>query len=275
MIFFTRDLAIKIEQAFVDSYLMFIRTVQQEFPEMEGDYLEFKGGIATVTKDGRAGSWVHGIGLIEKFEDSELKKIEEFYFDRKCKVRIQLSTMASPETFKALAERGFHLVEAYNATFKKIVPSDKELEIEKKNFEIREALPEEDELWATTMAEGFRELFSPEEVSPDIWRASFKTKDRINHIVFSSEKNPSAIGCSMLTVQNGIGMFNSASTLPDYRGMGVQSELIKTRIKTAAELGCEWVTLGAMDDSTSLRNAQRNGMEIVNSRLVMEKPFAG
>ncbi len=74
-----------------------------------------------------------------------------------------------------------------------------------------------------------------------------------------------------LYVEGEIGECVSASTLPEYRGRGVQSALIALRVQDALEAGCQWVAAETGKpaegrQNPSLDNLRRAGFRILYDR---------
>jgi hypothetical protein len=69
-----------------------------------------------------------------------------------------------------------------------------------------------------------------------------------------------------LRVREGVAWCCLASTLPAFRGRGAQLALLHRRIRDAAKAGCEWIVVEAFADSSSFRNQQRAGFEVVYER---------
>ena len=72
------------------------------------------------------------------------------------------------------------------------------------------------------------------------------------------------VGAAGLFAADGVAYLGFAGTLPDHRGKGAQNALLATRIRSAAELGCDVVvteTGERRDDrpSSSHRNILRAG----------------
>lgn len=72
--------------------------------------------------------------------------------------------------------------------------------------------------------------------------------------------NGVAAGTAALLIHDGIGYLADATTLPRFRGRGIQSQLIQARIDAAARAGCEIVCSQAAFGGTSHRNLQRLGL---------------
>jgi GNAT superfamily N-acetyltransferase len=73
------------------------------------------------------------------------------------------------------------------------------------------------------------------------------------------------LGCASLTIRDGVATLGGMSTLPESRGQGVQTTLIRHRLRVAAASGCDLATSVAVPDSISERNLIRHGFERVFS----------
>jgi len=62
-----------------------------------------------------------------------------------------------------------------------------------------------------------------------------------------------------------------AGTLPDFRGRGFQSALLRTRMKAAADAGCDLVVVVTQGGTTSYRNCVRLGFEVAYSKATVIK----
>lgn len=77
-----------------------------------------------------------------------------------------------------------------------------------------------------------------------------------------------AAGAGLLALDGEVGYLATAATLPSGRGRGVQSALIARRRQLAAAAGCELVLSLAAPTSTSARNLQRSGLQMVGTLSV-------
>ena len=75
-------------------------------------------------------------------------------------------------------------------------------------------------------------------------------------------------GAALLSLDGDIGYLANASTLPAFRGRGVQTALIARRIADAASAGCETVCSGTAFGSQSQRNLERAGLQVAYTKAV-------
>ena len=66
-----------------------------------------------------------------------------------------------------------------------------------------------------------------------------------------------------------------ASTLPDFRNKGVQTALLRTRLKRAGEEGCDLAMSLAQPGSASQRNIVRQGFHVLYTRVKFGRAVPG
>lgn len=71
------------------------------------------------------------------------------------------------------------------------------------------------------------------------------------------------MAAAALTLHDGVAVVGGASTLPDQRGAGAQSALLRHRISVAAQVGCDLIVGTAQPDSVSAANLERLGFRTV------------
>ncbi len=86
--------------------------------------------------------------------------------------------------------------------------------------------------------------------------------------LYVAELDGQLVAAGALSLEGGVGYLASASTLPDFRGRGLQSALIRARIDAAAGARCELVSSQAAFGSGSQRNLERAGLRIAYTKTV-------
>ncbi len=66
--------------------------------------------------------------------------------------------------------------------------------------------------------------------------------------------------------ENGVGFFAGAATLPEYRGQGLQTLLIRTRAREARRLGCEMLGVQTGVGTQSQYNQEANGFRLTYTK---------
>jgi GNAT superfamily N-acetyltransferase len=79
-------------------------------------------------------------------------------------------------------------------------------------------------------------------------------------------------GVGLLFVANGTGYLATAATLPDRRGKGVQTALIRHRIAVAAEAGSDVMVGHTAVGSASQRTMERCGLRVAYTKAIWTQP---
>jgi GNAT superfamily N-acetyltransferase len=101
--------------------------------------------------------------------------------------------------------------------------------------------------------------------SPPLAHASARTSGRM----FVVDLDDRPVAGAILTTMDKVGYLAMAGTLPEFRGRGCQSALIKARIAAAAATGCELIVATAAFGSLSQRNIERGGLRVAYTKPVL------
>ena len=74
-------------------------------------------------------------------------------------------------------------------------------------------------------------------------------------------------------MSGGLASFFCDSTLPAFRNRGVQTALIRYRLRRAAEAGCDMAFASVLPNSGSHANYFRAGFEVAYTRVKMIREF--
>ena len=128
---------------------------------------------------------------------------------------------------------------------------------------IRELPRDEIGAWAEVMiaANGMGGAFA------EAWRAMERELARAPHDHrFIGEIDGRAVATGALHTHHAVGYLRAGAVLPAFRGRGIQRAMIEARIAHAARLGCDLVGSIAEVDTSSARNLERAGMQVVAVR---------
>jgi GNAT superfamily N-acetyltransferase len=98
--------------------------------------------------------------------------------------------------------------------------------------------------------------------------AEHRHPDMLSFFVIDSQ-GPIAAGA--MSIHGDVAMLGGAATLPDRRGSGAQSRLLRHRLRVAAEKGCVTAVSTMVPDSASARNLRRAGF-VVSRRSAWRPP---
>ncbi|MFZ0804581.1 MAG: GNAT family N-acetyltransferase, partial [Candidatus Sulfotelmatobacter sp.] len=89
--------------------------------------------------------------------------------------------------------------------------------------------------------------------------------------VASVEDQPVACGTGLILEEHKVVALCGAGTLAAYRGRGFQTALLRRRMQTAANAGCEYAVIVTNGGTTSQRNAERLGFRVAYSKVTAIK----
>ena len=80
------------------------------------------------------------------------------------------------------------------------------------------------------------------------------------------------LGCASLRIEGTVATLGGMSTIPEERGRGVQSALIRYRLNAARHAGCTIAASSARCGSASERNLARHGFEPLTVKRLLTRP---
>lgn len=206
---------------------------------------------------------------VRGLNEQDLLHIEEifrFYEDLSINFRVEIAPPNSSELlFRKLAELGLYQ-SGFHASFigeikdlkRRIPPS----------LEIRSLKKDEFDLFASIYVAAFG--------LPAFIQDGIKQNNEVLFEVpgwefYVAYKQEVPVGIAVLYVQGELATLAAAATLPSYRNMGVQSELLQKRIEIAIEKGARYITSEAAYGSGSHRNMKRAGLKLAYTKAIWSK----
>lgn len=263
-IFSDVTLARRLERTEGQSNADFVETRAKLFPESGACRIEVAG--AFVMYDGAASplTQTFGLGLFEKATHADLQTIEEFYGVRESPVFHEVSPLAGAELTALLNERGYRPIEFTSVMFRTLAGAEDSGA--RRNEKIRVRIVEEDEhdLWSRTAAKGWSEFTEFADYMLEMSAVSAKSPCSRP---FIAELDAGPIATGSLNISGNVGLLAGASTIPEGRRQGAQLALLDSRLRFAAESGCDIAMMCAEPGGASQRNAERQGFRIAYTRI--------
>jgi GNAT superfamily N-acetyltransferase len=135
---------------------------------------------------------------------------------------------------------------------------------------IEKLSPEQLDLWTLTVAQGFAETFPVTKEMLNVMKLFAQGPYTECYLALIDGK-PAAGGT--LAMRDGVGGLFGASTLPMYRGRGLQTALLQTRLERAKLAGCDLAVSLARPGSASERNIARHGLQTLYTRVKFEREW--
>jgi GNAT superfamily N-acetyltransferase len=259
----------RLEKTEAQSNVDFVEARSQAFPERGARWIEVAG--AYVMYDGAASplTQTFGLGLFEPATSAALNEIEEFYRERGAGVFHEVSPLADPSLLALLNERGYQPIEFTSVMYR---PIDNDFQLKasrNEKIQVRRIQDSERRLWARTAARGWSEFTELGDFMLEMEQVNAIRRDALS---FLAELDGQSIATGALIICDGVALLAGASTIPEGRRQGAQLALLESRLRYAAEHGCDIAMIGAQPGSASQRNAERHGFRIAYTRIKWHLP---
>jgi GNAT superfamily N-acetyltransferase len=226
--------------------------------EIAGGYAVFAGVNSPVTQ-------AIGVGLNGGVSDAELDRLQDFFFSRGAAAAVELCPLVDMSLYERFAKRGFHLLEVSDVLFRKLPMAGDATDATGAEVTVRRAAPEEANLWAETVAQGFAEHYPVTQAGLDVM-GGFFPRSGDDAACFLAFVDGTVAGGAALSARGGVCGLFGASTLAAFRRRGVQTALMSARLAWATERGCDLAVSIAQPGSASHRNIERRGFRVAYTR---------
>jgi len=219
------------------------------------------GGWMCYSRPGCWSNQANAMGLDGPVTGDELDRLVDFYRTRGANPRASACPSAHTSLVKGLESRNFELFEILTVLARDLAmpaapmtgpwgPPDQRLEI-------REPLPEEVDVFIEVSTSGFMEH---DRKSPGALAEI--TQRVVGHprcTPFLALWDGIPVGGGLLEILDEQACLIGTSVLPEYRGRGIQTNLMAHRMDFAAEAGAKWITVSSLTGIATERNARRMG----------------
>jgi len=210
-----------------------------------------------------------GVGLGGTSAAEVLDQVERFYDERGLSPCVEVCPWAS-DLIAEMSARGYlidDIRDVYIHTLDELP--------HRSSIEIRE-VPDDGGVDGPLAASWVEILASNSEPESAGWhrdieffKIALQMPQRINLAAYI-DGSPSST--ASLSIVGSIVEFGAATTLASARGRGAQQALIAERLHRTKELGCEYAVVVSIPGSTSARNLQRAGFQLLFNAVLMRRP---
>ena len=204
-----------------------------------------------------------GLGLFEMPTAADMDKLEAFFQDRGAPVFHETAPVAGKSLLPMLNQRGYRPIELSNVLFMEVSSRASVTAVRSESLQVRIAGKQDQEAWARTAAEGWREFTEFADLMLGLGRVTAAREDGVSFLV---ELDGQPIAAGGLAIHQGIALLAGASTIPEFRRRGAQRLLLESRLQYAANAGCDLAMFCAEPGGGSQRNAERQGFRIAYTR---------
>lgn len=258
------SLARRLEKAEAQSNADFVEARAKVFPDSGARWVEVAGAYAMYDGVASPLTQTFGLGMFGAVSRADMERIEGFFRERGAQVFHEVSPLADPALPALLNERGYQPVEFTSVMFRPIRAGARFAGLRNESIRVRAVSGDEHELWAQTAARGWSEFSELADFMLGLAQVSAKRSDALS---FLAELDGQPIATGALSICEGVALLAGASTVPEGRRQGAQLALLDSRLRYAAEQGCDIAMMCALPGSASQRNAERRGFRIAYTRV--------
>jgi GNAT superfamily N-acetyltransferase len=263
----TTELAYRLEQTELHVLQSRLTVLAEQPGNPMGVSIKSLGNGAALQIKGIPGPTYNTVLGLGPKEIDRLDEIVEFYDQAKIPCQIEVTpAYTSPAFLKELSVRDFYPHHFQSTLYG--VPL-KAPPLLPEGVTIRSLTEDEFDLYGDMYVQGFG--------MPWALRGEIATSNQILHnrpgwhfYLACVDDQPAAI--AVLFIQDGVAVLNGAATLPEMRGRGCQSALLKHRMHVAREHGCQWITASSRYATTSMQNMQRAGLQLAYTKVCWMRP---
>jgi len=234
--------------------------------------VEIGTGVAAFTEPlfGRKLNHVTGLGMDGPVDEAALARLEAAYAECGNATEIDLCPHADGSLLPLLARRGY-AVNAFSNTYARTL--DDVIEPAHGDIEILHGA-EVDALFVDASVAGFsvQAQERPRELLQALARVAQAREDTSLFVARVDGRIAGSAGLSVASTPLGpIAELYIASTLPEWRGRGVQMALLRARLVAARAAGCALAVVMARPTNTSARNTERAGFRLAFTKATFAK----
>jgi ribosomal protein S18 acetylase RimI-like enzyme len=243
-----------------------VRMFQQLRPEVGAAFEPFCGGHMMFAGLNSPIGHAAGLGFDGPVTAADLDRLEAFYRSHEAPAQLDLCPLTDPSALELVSARRYSIAELNNVLYRPLTPAET-VEIPP-GVQIRRGKPEEASRFSDLVTRSFFEKGDAPEGLADMLSPLFRFPEALTFLATVDGVDVAAAAGRIIPEHRVFALFG-AGTLPEFRGRGIQTALLRTRMKAAAEAGCELAVLVTRGGTTSERNCVRLGFRIAYSKATV------
>jgi len=266
MILTSPAIALSLEQAHARQLAQQTIHYRGLAPGNHGEVVHAAGASAAITEAGfgRKLNHVVGLGMGTVVTDEDLDGLVRAYAARGMAAEIDLCPHADPSALAALGRAGF-TVNAFSNTYVRALIGDDLVARAADHIDVLTERTDTKPKFVAASVAGFggQAQSKPTILLDTLARIAMARADTTLFIAMVDGVAAGSAGMSVLHSDLGpIAHLYIASTLPAYRGKGIQLALLRARLRSARRAGCVLASVTARPGNGSTRNVERAGFSL-------------
>jgi len=224
--------------------------------EVDGTFALFDGPRSPLTQ-------TFGLGMTAAPTPTALDAIESFFSSRHADTMHETCPLADPGLLRLLPDRGYRPIEQSTVLYQPLNAATHHVAEQDSHIRVRASCAPDAHLWASIASRGWGDTPELAQIVLDFGPIYGSAAGMIS---FIAEWNGEPAAAAALSVRDDVALLAGASTIPAFRGRGLQTALLRARLAHGVRLGCDLAMMVAAPGSGSQRNAERRGLRIAFTR---------
>jgi ribosomal protein S18 acetylase RimI-like enzyme len=268
MQFVDKALARRLESAEEIPQVDCARMLQKLRPEIGADFAPICGGHMMFAGLNSPIGHAAGLGFDGPMNAVDLDCLETFYRSHNAPAQLDLCPLTDGSVLELVSARKYGILELNNVLFR---PIDRHENVDRlKGIDIRPSSSAEAGVFSELLTRSFFDKEKPPEDFADMLAPLFHFPECLTFLA-TVDGVPIAAAAGRVIPEHRILALFGAGTLPEFRGRGIQTALLRTRMQAAAEAGCDYAVVVTRGGTTSERNCVRLGFRIAYSKATVIK----
>lgn len=274
--FTTASLAARIERAEAES-LRDLAHAAAARRDHDVVIRELGGGLGLYVAPRSPANKLFGLGFAELPSTDELSAVEQAFERHDAPLHAEVSSLADPSLLPLLTTRGYELIGFENVMGRALSKADVEAALDT-SVHVAPVGRDDTALWMDAVTAGFLapDTFDgpPSHESPERDDLERLLRDTVNVPTFErflARRGGAVAGGASMRLHEGVALLAGAATVPEQRRQGVQTALLRYRLRDAARRGSEIAVVTTQPGSKSTENVQKFGFAVLYVRAILRK----
>jgi len=244
------------------------RMFQKLRPEVGADFEPICGGHMMFAGLNSPIGHAAGFGFDGPVTASDLDRLEMFYRSHGAPAQLDLCPLTDSSVLELVSARGYHIAELNNVLYCVL---DRRSPVDvPPGVTIRRGRTDEAGIFCELVTRSFFEKETAPADFADMLAPLFHFPEALTFLATMNDV-PIAAAAGRIIPEHRVFALFGAGTLPEFRGRGIQTALLRKRMKAAAEADCELAVVVTRGGTVSERNCVRLGFQIAYSKATVIK----
>ncbi|GGA12709.1 N-acetyltransferase [Paenibacillus marchantiophytorum] len=261
----TLDLAKRIEQAEIHTLESRLTAIGAKAGNPQGVYIQKFGAATAFLVKGVPDPYFNSVRGLTSENADVIEDILAFYREHEASCRFHLIPGQVTELARKLSAKGYFQSAFHSSLYGSSLSNERS---ESSNLTIRAFTEEDFDVFGQIYVKGFQ---MPSDLHQAVAQNNEVLYRQSGWHYYLAAINDVPVAVASLHIQDGVGSFAAAVTLPEYRKQGCHTALLLHRAAVAGDLECDLLVGQASYGSASQNNMERMGMRLAYTKSIWSK----